>query len=627
MGSRNKEDERTEKAIRSLLKLPENRRCINCNSLGPQYVCSTFWTFVCINCSGIHREFTHRVKSISMAKFTAEEVSALRAGGNERARQIYFKEWDSQRNAYPDGSNIFKLRDFIRSVYVDKRYNSESNDKSSQLKPAVTEDYRESKKASANLLGSRSFHSLDKSETERASAVGRSGNESLKFYFDDKKHKQQNVTHNNPKSRGLPKSPVRFEIVDDRFRDDGSVKRYDARRESRGSSKSLDLSNNKDTSSFPIVRHASELLDENAPHLHVRNVVKVEKKKNPVNNQTTASSDKMDNPVNLIDDVPVSETCDENITQTSNELPASQKTTEDPAPNSLEALLFGLSVPSIVSQTNNSVDNYTADNLETQAMPRTPDSVSYLVKSPTIAQAGSSGPEFPVAVDSLDTKDMATPSVDANNQVGPSMKQANMDFSNSAHGVGSEHQDEKKSCVRTALPEDLFTGGFSFASPQVHVQHHGMGYGMQYYQYPVTTGAFTYTAKPSNPFDLSSDDTGPNQAPQFPSMAYVQGGGLPHVSAPSGFSDSSSPAADSVRLMASQSPFYTTASSPNSPYLASNISPGAYTAQQSHVNMSPSFRQEMMNGLGTEGITYHQANNGYPSPNPNAYISRGNPFE
>lgn len=29
------------------------------------------------------REFTHRVKSISMAKFTAEEVSALRAGGNE----------------------------------------------------------------------------------------------------------------------------------------------------------------------------------------------------------------------------------------------------------------------------------------------------------------------------------------------------------------------------------------------------------------------------------------------------------------------------------------------------------------------------------------------------------------
>lgn len=61
---------------------------------------------------------------------------------------------------------------------------------------------------------------------------------------------------------------------------------------------------------------------------------------------------------------------------------------------------------------------------------------------------------------------------------------------------------------------------------------------------------------------------------QFPSMAYVQGGGLPHVSAPIGYSDSSSPAADSIGLMASQSPFHTTALSPNSPALASNLSPG-----------------------------------------------------
>ena len=29
------------------------------------------------------REFTHRVKSVSMAKFTAEEAAALQAGGNE----------------------------------------------------------------------------------------------------------------------------------------------------------------------------------------------------------------------------------------------------------------------------------------------------------------------------------------------------------------------------------------------------------------------------------------------------------------------------------------------------------------------------------------------------------------
>lgn len=121
MGSR-KEEEKIEKIIRGLMKLPPNRRCINCNSLGPQYVCTTFWTFVCITCSGIHREFTHRVKSVSMAKFNFQEVDALQNGGNQRARDLYLKDWDFQRQRLPDSSNVNKVREFIRNVYVDKRY-------------------------------------------------------------------------------------------------------------------------------------------------------------------------------------------------------------------------------------------------------------------------------------------------------------------------------------------------------------------------------------------------------------------------------------------------------------------------------------------------------------------------
>lgn len=121
MGSR-KEEERNEKIIRGLMKLPPNRRCINCNSLGPQYVCTNFWTFVCITCSGIHREFTHRVKSVSMAKFSSQEVEALQKGGNQRAREIYLKDWDQQRQRLPDSSNVDRVREFIKNVYVDRRY-------------------------------------------------------------------------------------------------------------------------------------------------------------------------------------------------------------------------------------------------------------------------------------------------------------------------------------------------------------------------------------------------------------------------------------------------------------------------------------------------------------------------
>ncbi|XP_042513406.1 probable ADP-ribosylation factor GTPase-activating protein AGD14 isoform X3 [Macadamia integrifolia] len=121
MSSR-KEEERNEKIIRGLMKLPPNRRCINCNSLGPQYVCPNFWTFVCVTCSGIHREFTHRVKSVSMAKFTSQEVEALQKGGNQRAREIYLKDWDLQRQRLPDSSNVDKIREFIKNVYVDCKY-------------------------------------------------------------------------------------------------------------------------------------------------------------------------------------------------------------------------------------------------------------------------------------------------------------------------------------------------------------------------------------------------------------------------------------------------------------------------------------------------------------------------
>lgn len=51
MAGRLKEDERNERAIRGLLKLPENRRCINCNSL----VCLLALTLSC--CSFVGCEF------------------------------------------------------------------------------------------------------------------------------------------------------------------------------------------------------------------------------------------------------------------------------------------------------------------------------------------------------------------------------------------------------------------------------------------------------------------------------------------------------------------------------------------------------------------------------------------
>ncbi|XP_047072294.1 probable ADP-ribosylation factor GTPase-activating protein AGD14 [Lolium rigidum] len=153
-----KEEERNERIVRGLLKLPPNRRCINCNGIGPQYVCTSFWTFICISCSGIHREFTHRVKSVSMSKFTAQEVEALQKGGNQRARESFLKNFDTQQMQLPDSSNFNSLREFIRVVYVERRYAGvRSSDKPPRDNKQIQKPHEEEHRRSS------SYHSFSQS--------------------------------------------------------------------------------------------------------------------------------------------------------------------------------------------------------------------------------------------------------------------------------------------------------------------------------------------------------------------------------------------------------------------------------------------------------------------------------
>ncbi|KAF8403476.1 hypothetical protein HHK36_011580 [Tetracentron sinense] len=216
--SSKKEEERNEKIIRGLMKLPPNRRCINCNSLGPQYVCPNFWTFVCIACSGIHREFTHRVKSVSMAKFTSQEVEALQRGGNQRAREIFLKDWDIQRQRLPDSSNVDRVREFIKNVYVDRRY---AGGKTSDKPPTDMQNLGDHED---NTRRASSYHSYSQSPP-------------YEYQYEDRRYgKQAGVLTRKPGSdRGhyegkissFVYSPGRLgeKMCEERFANEGSVSR------------------------------------------------------------------------------------------------------------------------------------------------------------------------------------------------------------------------------------------------------------------------------------------------------------------------------------------------------------------------------------------------------------------
>ncbi|KAL1827862.1 hypothetical protein ACET3Z_006274 [Daucus carota] len=255
--SRKREEERLERIIRDLLRLPENRRCINCNHLGPQYVCTTFLTFVCTTCSGVHREFNHRVKSVSMAKFKSEEVTALQAAGNERARQIYLKTWDPERNTHPDG----------RHVYVDRRYTGQrSFSMHAMAKSGQKGSFNERHLIERSGLGSREDF-YERRYHERESPSGRSdrnyrdyiNDSSNRNYIDGKDYKNC-IEDRSPDSiyerygTLRSRSAAHFEIVDNRNQND----RYGRRSQSFRTSRS-------DTSMSPEPHRIREEADNMAP--------------------------------------------------------------------------------------------------------------------------------------------------------------------------------------------------------------------------------------------------------------------------------------------------------------------------------------------------------------------------
>ncbi|TVU36570.1 hypothetical protein EJB05_18508 [Eragrostis curvula] len=256
MGSR-REEERNEKIIRGLMKLPPNRKCINCNSVGPQYVCTNFWTFVCLSCSGIHREFTHRVKSVSMAKFTTQEVRALEQGGNQRARDIYLKDWDWQRMRLPVNTNPDRIREFIRNVYVDKKYAGGSSNKPATDSESVKSNENDTRRPS-------SYHSYSQSPP-------------YDFQYEDRRYgKQVDTLVRRPSDRALfdgklgnllfSPGRLRDQIHEDRFANESSGSRFsDFSASSTGDLRNDVLSpSSQDTGySSPSVHHSRNVSAEN----------------------------------------------------------------------------------------------------------------------------------------------------------------------------------------------------------------------------------------------------------------------------------------------------------------------------------------------------------------------------
>ncbi|KAE8700175.1 Enhancer of polycomb-like transcription factor protein, putative isoform 1 [Hibiscus syriacus] len=532
-----KDDERIEETIRSLLKLPGNKRCINCNLLGPQYVCTTFSTFVCTTCSGLHREFTHRVKSVSMAKFTEEEASALQAGGNERARQIYFKTWDPQRNSLPNSSDLPMLRNFIKHVYVDKKFTGETL-------PSPGLRYRaQSPEKKKVIVFTRSKTTLHEGRHEYggSSPAGKSG--AVRVIYTEPRSPR--LPQENSIYEFSPRNHRQIEIIDNR-------RRYD----------SPGNAIQKITPAF----HGANM--DAPPAQNQKNSSSSSGMESLIDFSMDALPSNAEAAPNLLPAQPSSD-----VGNRTDELSSKGKATPESSANPLDLFLFDLQLPLCISPAIPE-GQILALTSKKGSSPVPPAINAPKIQSPyghVFPGMQKHAEQSPRTVEALNNQPgMSLPMHNAQQSSNLSTEQISGVTSKSAEETSSKDRvkplsAETKSSGRRELPQDLFTESYG-SSPGA-----GAGFDLMFYHNAMPAAAFTSTAKP-NSFDLNSDAT-PAQAPPSPSLASVVGGLLPRT--PSIDAHSSGIASHSSNIasnMTAESPF--TLAMPSGVYMGNQLNRG-----------------------------------------------------
>ncbi|KZC08579.1 PREDICTED: arf-GAP domain and FG repeat-containing protein 1 [Dufourea novaeangliae] len=122
--AKRKQDEKNLKILRELVSQSGNKECFDCHQRGPTYVNMTIGSFVCTSCSGMLRGLTppHRVKSISMATFTQEEIDFIKERGNEYCGRIWLGLMNPNSSQTLDTKDEQKMKDLMSAKYELKRY-------------------------------------------------------------------------------------------------------------------------------------------------------------------------------------------------------------------------------------------------------------------------------------------------------------------------------------------------------------------------------------------------------------------------------------------------------------------------------------------------------------------------
>ncbi|KAJ8442386.1 hypothetical protein Cgig2_018642 [Carnegiea gigantea] len=534
MASRLKEDEKNERIIRGLLKLPPNRKCINCSTL--------------------------------------------------RAREIYFKDWDPQRHSAPDSSNVDRLRDFIKHVYVDKRYSGErSTDRSLQVKLGDKNETNENRRSDGCQSGSRSpsFDNTYERRYSNRSSPGYDVRRSPGYDQDSQRHSDHG------------RSPVHSGVVNDWRREDrfSNARKSEDRRSSDGESKpeirSPDNQKDSNVSSPPVVRPVRDILGENVVPLRIGEPPKASSSRAVDGSTFTQVSEaplSLNSPESALThlSVPPPRRASESVTTNAAPRPPTPSNGMFSSSNAGDFLLASLSAPTGTPAQVASIPSGAA--AAAGSLP------------PTLPANGGIGQwsgmqhqqqQFPHAAFSQ----AATPQLVSSFPSGSiSQGLTGNPIVQTSQTVPSpaSRMTEVKSSGRKELPAGLFTAAYlPYQPPGWHVRPvPGMGFPMYHPTMLVQSmPMYPQPSKSSNPFDVHAEAS-PAQGAAFPSMSSLHAA-LPNAAASRAVAHPSNIGTTTPSWMPPQPSLYPSTMPPLASSFGSAM-PGTYMGQQLPSNVAPS---------------------------------------